>query len=255
MIIFPAIDLKDGKCVRLRQGSFDEVTTYDDNPVRAAERWRDEGARWLHLVDLDGARHGEAHTDNLAAITKIVQATGLPIQVGGGVRSADAANRLLDLGVTRIIAGTAVARDAALAESLFTHFGERIAVGVDARDGYVAVQGWVEHIGETATAFVERMFRLGASRFIFTDISRDGMLTGVNIASLARVAAVVPAAHVIASGGVTTVEDIDALLHLRDTGTANIEGAIVGKALYVGTVTLPDLLERASAATTPENRP
>lgn len=244
MIIFPAIDLKGGQCVRLRQGRFDDVTTYGEDPVKVATRWKLEGAQWLHIVDLDGARLGRPESSNVDAVRRIIQQVNLPIQFGGGVRNAVIVERMLQMGVERVVTGTAVARDATLAEGLFTVYGDKVAVGVDARDGIVAVQGWLEHIGETATAFVTRMAALGAKRFIFTDIGRDGMLQGVNIPSLAQVAATVPHLPVIASGGVTTLADIDAICNVRKASVANVEGIIVGKALYAGTVTLPDILTR-----------
>jgi phosphoribosylformimino-5-aminoimidazole carboxamide ribotide isomerase len=175
-----------------------------------------------------------------------VAETCLPVQFGGGARTAESVERLLDLGVARVVVGTAVAKDALLAERLFQAYGEQVAVGVDARDGIVAIQGWQEHIGETAVAFVARMADLGAKRFIFTDIARDGMLQGVNLPSLAQVAAAVPQIAVIASGGVATLADIDALVTLQHETVPNVDGVIIGKALYAGTVSLPEVLEHAS---------
>ncbi len=244
MDIYPAIDLRSGKCVRLRQGRFDDVTAYADDPVEIAQRWQDEGATWLHIVDLDGARLGRPDAETVNALCRIRERVSLPIQFGGGIRNAESVARMLEMGVARVVVGTAVARDAALAENLFAAFPEKIAVGVDARDGIVAVQGWQEHIGETAVAFVTRMAKLGAKRFIFTDIARDGMLQGVNIASLAQVAAAVPTVPIIASGGVTTLADIDAINNVRIQSVPNVDGIIIGKALYAGTVTLPDVLAR-----------
>ncbi|HLK58878.1 MAG TPA: 1-(5-phosphoribosyl)-5-[(5-phosphoribosylamino)methylideneamino]imidazole-4-carboxamide isomerase [Chthonomonadaceae bacterium] len=246
MNIYPAIDLKGGHCVRLSQGRFEEVTTYSEDPVKMAKRWQAEGAQWLHIVDLDGARMGQPNTQNLEVLRQILRQVGLPVQFGGGVRSAEIVERLLRLGVTRAVVGTAAARDANLAEGLFTVYGEKVAVGVDARDGKVAVQGWEQSTGEDATAFVARMEALGAKRFIFTDIARDGMLQGVNMASLAQVAATVPQAAIIASGGVATQADIESLLQLRAEGAPNLDGVIIGKALYAGTVHLPEVLRIAS---------
>lgn len=244
MILYPAIDIKGGKCVRLSQGDFAQVTTYSEDPVGVAKRWKDEGARWLHIVDLDGARMGLPNTVNLEVLRRIIRQVGLPVQFGGGARSAEIVERLLNIGVTRVVVGTALARDPALAEGLFTAYGEKVAVGIDARDGFVAVQGWVEALGEQATDFVVRMARLGARRFIFTDIARDGMLEGVNLASLQQVAAAVPGLPVIASGGVATLADLDGLKALRAASAPNIEGVIVGKALYAKTVSLPEALAR-----------
>jgi phosphoribosylformimino-5-aminoimidazole carboxamide ribotide isomerase len=243
MDIYPAIDLKEGQCVRLSQGRFDAVTAYSDDPLRVAQEWKDAGAKWLHVVDLDGARTGSPQEQNVAIAAVIVEQLGLPVQFGGGVRSVEAAKKMLGLGVSRVVVGTTAAHNAELAGELFALFGEQIAVGVDARDGVVAVHGWTEQSGENATSFVQRMAGLGAKRFIFTDIARDGMLQGVNVVALAQIAASVPHVPVIASGGVTRLSDIDALVHLRHTAP-NVEGAIVGKALYAGTVTLPDVLAR-----------
>ena len=243
MEIYPAIDIKGGQCVRLSQGRFDEVTTYSADPVKTAQKWKDAGAKWLHIVDLDGARIGSPQPQNLEIVRQIIRRVGLPIQFGGGVRSAEIVERMLNIGVSRAVVGTTAAQNPELAAGIFTMYGEKVAVGVDARDGIVAVQGWLEQSGEDAIAFVQRMAGLGARRFIFTDIARDGMLQGVNLLALAQIATAVPNVPVIASGGVTTLSDIDSLLHLRQTAP-NIEGAIVGKALYAGTVTLPDILAK-----------
>jgi phosphoribosylformimino-5-aminoimidazole carboxamide ribotide isomerase len=248
MDIYPAIDMKGGKCVRLSQGRFEEVTTYSEDPVKMAKRWQNEGAKWLHIVDLDGARMGLPSTQNLEILRQILRQVGLPVQFGGGVRSAEIVERMLRIGVTRVVIGTVAAQDARLVEGLFTVYGEKVAVGVDARDGMVAVQGWQQQVGETAVAFIARMAGLGAKRFVFTDIARDGMLQGVNIPALAQVAAAAPNVPVIASGGVSTLADLDALLNLRATSAPNIEGVIIGKALYAGTVTLEEVLSRAAAA-------
>lgn len=244
MDIYPAIDIQGGKCVRLRQGRFEEVTTYSEDPAQIARRWQTEGARWLHVVDLDGARLGSPQPQTLEALGRILRQVDLPVQFGGGVRSAETVERMLGMGVARVVVGTAAARDASLAETLFAAYGEKVAVGVDARAGMVAVRGWQESSGETATTFVARMARLGAQRVIFTDIARDGMLQGINIDALEQVAATVPNVPVIASGGVTTLADLDALCHLQATSAPNLDGVIIGKALYAGTVTLSDILAR-----------
>ncbi len=246
MILFPAIDIKGGKCVRLSQGDFAQVTTYSDDPVKVAKRWKAEGAQWLHIVDLDGARMGMPNTANLEVVRQIVRQVGLPIQFGGGARDAAIVERLLNIGVTRVVVGTALARDPALAEGLFTAYGEKVVVGVDAKEGFVAIQGWLEALGEQATAFVARMAKLGAKRFIFTDIARDGMLQGVNLISLAQVAGSVPELPVIASGGVAGLNDFDALMSMVKHTVPNIEGVIVGRALYANKVALPAALARLS---------
>lgn len=244
MILFPAIDIQGGKCVRLLQGQFDQVTTYSDDPIQVAERWKAEGAQWLHIVDLDGARTGVPSSRNLGLIRHIAAEVGLPIQFGGGVRNAETAERMFDMGVARVVVGTTAARSPELISAMFDTYGAKIAVGVDARDGLVAVHGWQESSGEQATTFVTRMAEMGAQRFIYTDIARDGMLTGVNVISLAQVAVAVPGVHVIASGGVTTLADLDALKELRRSSAPNLEGVIIGKAIYAGTVALPEALQR-----------
>ena len=245
MNIYPAIDIKGGKCVRLSQGNYQEVTIYSEDPVKIAKRWKAEGAQWLHIVDLDGARMGSPNVENLNVLRQIIRQTGVPVQFGGGVRSAEIVERMLNIGVARVVVGTTAAKDANLAAGLFTVYGDKVAVGVDARDGLVAVQGWQEDSGEAATAFVVRMAGLGAKRFIFTDIARDGMLQGVNLVALAQVASAVPQIPVIASGGVTNMTDIDALKQIAATTAPNVEGVIIGKALYTGNIALPDVLARA----------
>lgn len=246
MILFPAIDIKGGQCVRLIQGDFAQVTKYSENPADVAQRWKDAGAEWLHVVDLDGARLGRPDEDNLAVVRAIVRRTGLPVQFGGGARSAEIVERLFEVGVARVVVGTALARDPAFAESLFSNYAERVAVGVDARNGVVAVHGWAEAAGEQAIDFVARMAGMGAKRFIFTDIARDGMLQGINAPALEQIAHVVPDLPVIASGGVASIDDIDLLLKLRAEMAPNIEGVIVGKALYTGGLSLEAAIARAS---------
>jgi len=246
MDIYPAIDIKGGHCVRLSQGRFEESVTYSEDPVKMARRWKSEGAQWLHIVDLDGARMGQPNTQNLDVVRQIARQVGLPIQFGGGVRNAEIVERMLRVGVTRVVIGTAAAFDARLAEGLFTVYGEKVAVGVDARDGQVAVQAWQQSIHEMATAFVARMAALGAKRFVFTDIARDGMLQGVNLPALTQIAGTVPNVPVVASGGVSTLADIQALVQLQATTAPNVDGVIIGKALYAGAVTLADVLALAA---------
>jgi phosphoribosylformimino-5-aminoimidazole carboxamide ribotide isomerase len=245
--ILPAIDIKDGRCVRLVQGDFDRVTTFSDDPVAVARRWASLGAKWLHIVDLDGARLGRPSPEVAGIVRDIFQAVALPIQFGGGVRSESAIEQILNNGAARVVVGTAVAVDAGLAQRIFTAWGDRVAVAVDARDGLVQISGWQEHIGEKATEYMARMCNLGARRFVFTDTARDGMLQGINQEALAQALAAVPGAPVIASGGVASIEDIEALVRLRATGLRNIEGVIVGKALYTGGIDLQQALARASA--------
>lgn len=236
MEIIPAIDIKDGRCVRLTQGRFDDVTVYSDDPVEAALRWRDLGATRVHVVDLDGARTGQPV--NLPVIHRLAAAAGIPVQMGGGMRSLEAVRSALNAGVSRVIIGTSAALEPGFAESAFAQFGGAVVLGVDARDGRVAVHGWETVLDLDAVAFARQMQELGAPRVIFTDISRDGMLMGLNAESLRRMvqALRIP---VVASGGVTTVEDV------RAAKEAGAEAAILGKALYAGFITLQEAMEAA----------
>ena len=236
MEIIPAVDMMDGKCVRLVQGKFDQSTVFSDDPVDAARRWVDEGATRLHLVDLNGSRMGAPQ--ETPTIRRILAAVPVPVQLGGGIRSLGIARQMIGLGVARVIIGTSAALDADAAADIFAELGDKAILGVDAKDGYVAVKGWQEVTSETAVEFARRMQQLGAKRVIYTDISRDGMLAGVNAEAMAAMVAALDI-PVIASGGVSAVEDIR---RLKDTGG---EGAIVGKALYTGDLTLADALAAA----------
>lgn len=242
MILYPAIDLKDGRCVRLNQGRFDAVTTYSEDPLHIAKQWRDAGAERLHIVDLDGAKEGKPNAQNRAVLARIVKEAGLPVQFGGGVRTLESVRELVELGVARAVVGTAAARNAELIEGVLAQYGDHIAIGVDARNGVVAIQGWQEESGEKATDFVVRMGRLGAKRFIFTDIARDGMLQGVNLTALKEIAARVPHLAVTASGGVTNRDDIIDLVRLEREEAPNVDAVIIGKALYAGSLDLKDAL-------------
>ena len=240
MEIIPAIDMKEGRCVRLLQGRFDQETVYSNDPVEVARKWEAEGAPRIHLVDLDGARSGAPQ--NLAVVEKIAAAVRVPLQLGGGIRSLALARSVIGAGVGRVIIGTSAALDSALAEEMFGALGEKAILGVDARDGYVAVKGWEEVTNEKAIEFAKRMVALGAARIIYTDISRDGMLQGVNLPAMTEMTKAVPV-PVIASGGVTTVKDIKDLVGANLPG---LEGVITGKALYTGSLTLAEALSAAS---------
>lgn len=233
MEIIPAIDIKDGRCVRLYQGDFQQVTVYDDDPVAVAQRWFEQGAPRLHLVDLDGARHGHpVHTDIIRAI---VRSIGAPVQLGGGIRSIEAVECALDLGVQRVILGTAAVRDPDLIARLVQQFGDAIVVAIDARNGMAATAGWTEIAAISAVDLLERMATLGVRRVVYTDISRDGTLSEPNVAATgALVRPGGPA--VIASGGISTID------HLRRLAAVGVEGAIVGRALYTGDLSLRDAL-------------
>ncbi len=230
--VFPAVDLKGGRCVRLRQGRADDETVYGSDPVEMARRWVEQGARYLHVVDLDGAFDGAARQH--AIIGQMIAAVGIPVQVGGGIRTDEDIQRLLDLGASRVILGTRAWADTAALEALTGRFGSAIAVGIDSRDGQVQIRGWTEATALTTLDLARRADALGVQTLIVTDIATDGMLQGPNLALMAEVCKAVRAG-VIASGGVTTPENVEAL---RGLGFSNLIGAIVGKALYEGRCTL-----------------
>lgn len=239
MIIFPAIDLSEGKVVRLRQGDMAQKTVYADDPAAQARAWQDQGAEALHLVDLDGAMAGESC--NLAAVEKIVETVSIPCELGGGLRTAEQVARVLDLGVQWAIMGTSALRDRPELEAALAQFGERVIVGLDAKGGLVAVEGWVEASSVNAYELAREVERLGVGRIIFTDIATDGMLRGPNLAAMRQMCETV-SVPVIASGGVTTGEDVQALGKLEPLG---LLGCIIGRALYDGSLSLPEALAAA----------
>ena len=241
MIIYPAVDLRKGRCVRLVRGEAQAETVFADDPVEAALRWASEGAEWLHVVNLDGAL-GESGAANLAALERILAAIDLPVQFGGGLRSLEDVERVMKLGVRRVILGTVAVREPEVVQAaLVSHGPERISVGIDARDGYVAIHGWTDTSEIPAAELARRMCALGIERIVHTDVGRDGMLAGVNVdasVALAREAGV----QVIASGGVAALDDVRACAaHAAD----GIEGVIIGTALYRETVALGDALRVA----------
>ncbi|WP_459997345.1 1-(5-phosphoribosyl)-5-[(5-phosphoribosylamino)methylideneamino]imidazole-4-carboxamide isomerase [Paradesulfitobacterium aromaticivorans] len=236
MLIFPAVDLKEGKAVRLLQGRMEQATVYADDPVAVAQDFARQGAEYLHVVDLNGAFAGEPVNDEV--IKKIVGAVSLKVQVGGGIRTLERVVELLELGVERVILGTVAVRDPDLVVEAVQRYGERIVVGIDAKDGRVAVQGWAETTDLGVVELALAMKKVGVKRVIFTDIARDGMLQGVNVESTARLAQATGLA-VIASGGIAGLEDLTKLRAQADQGVL-IEGAIVGKALYAGAFTLEE---------------
>ncbi len=233
MILYPAIDLYDGKAVRLKRGRYDDMTVYSDDPLSLARRIRDEGATHLHMVDLQGARSGE--TDNLNLIEKIASESGLFIELGGGIRSLETIRGYLNAGISRVILGTAAAENEELLTEALSRFGEAVAVGADLKDGFVAVRGWEQQSAWTAEEYFRHLAVLGVTTVICTDVSRDGMLQGSNHELYETLARNFPM-HLIASGGVSSLDDLTAL---RDLG---LHGAIVGKAWYTGAVTIPDAL-------------
>lgn len=229
MIILPAIDIKDGHCVRLYQGDYAQVTTYDADPVQVALRWQMAGATWLHVVDLDGAAQG--YPVNADLIGRIKNATALQIEVGGGMRSLNHIQQIIDLGIDRIVLGTIAITDRALLQESLDRYGASIVVGLDARNGQVAISGWRETSQVRAVELARELSALGVQRFVYTDIARDGALSGPNFVALAEMRQSISSA-LIASGGVSSLADLRALAQ------SGVEGAIVGKAIYTGDVDL-----------------
>ncbi len=235
MIIYPAIDLRGGRCVRLRQGQPDHETVYSADPLQMARHWLSQGAAWLHIVDLDAAL-GQT-SPNQAAVRAIVAASGAPVQFGGGLRSLEAIEAAFALGVTRVVIGSAAVRNPALVSSALTRFGSSaVAIGIDSRAGKVAVHGWQETTQTSAVTLALQMKNLGVERIICTDVARDGMLQGPDLDGLRQMAEQT-GLKVIASGGVSSLDDLRALAALP-----GIEGAIVGQALYTGAFTLPEAI-------------
>lgn len=230
MFLLPAIDILGGKAVRLAKGDYAQVTVYNDDPVAQARLFEEAGAEWLHVVDLDGAKSGRA--DNIEVIERIMAQTSLKVEVGGGVRSIEAVERLLDAGVTRAVLGTALVRDPAFAREAVERFGgDALVAGIDARDGEVAVSGWCEGSGIAAHELARRMAAVGYRHLVYTDIARDGMQTGIDPAAYAAMAEAF--GHpVVASGGVASIADIEALAPVA----ASIEGVIAGRAIYEGSL-------------------
>ena len=232
MIILPAVDLLGGKAVRLKQGKYDQVTVYSDDPVSQAVGFLEAGAEWIHVVDLDAARSGIP--TNHMIIKEIVKETGLKVDTGGGIRNMDTLSRWIeDYGVTRCVLGTSAIKDRDFTEKALDRYGEAIAIGIDAHDGEVAVDGWTEGSGVKAVDFALTMKSLGARTVIFTDISRDGMLSGPAFDSTKEMVETT-GIDIIASGGVSTIDDVKALAAL------GIHGAIIGKAYYTGAIDLSE---------------
>ena len=239
MIIFPAIDIRGGRCVRLVQGEFDKETVYGDDPSLMALKWQQQGATYLHVVDLDGAKAGSSQ--NLAAVQKILAKVTIPVQIGGGIRNLEQIERLLDLGIARVILGSVAVKKPELVAQAAKLYPGRIVAGIDAKNGIVAVEGWGISGELTALELAKKMRECGVEHIVFTDIARDGMLGGVNVeatAALAKASGV----KIIASGGVAGLKDIT---DLKEKAACGIEGVIVGKALYTRAVTLPEVLKIA----------
>jgi phosphoribosylformimino-5-aminoimidazole carboxamide ribotide isomerase len=242
MTIYPAIDIKGGRCVRLTQGRADRETVYAENPADVAAQFKAAGTEWVHVIDLDGAFTGEPQNgDTVRAIV----ALGLKVQLGGGLRTVVAVERALGLGVRRVVIGTRAAESEEFVAGLVQEFGDRIAVGIDAKDGRVAVKGWVDATAAGAVALARRMDALGVRTLIHTDISTDGMLTGPNFGAQEAMLAAV-SCRVIASGGVSRPEDVAEFLETKKR-RPNLDGVIIGKALYERRVVLGDLLTLAGS--------
>lgn len=239
MIIYPAIDIRGGRCVRLTEGRFDAETVFADDPAQMALKWAGLGAEFLHLVDLDGALAGEGK--NVPVIERILKSVNIPVQLGGGIRNLETIEKLLDLGVTRLILGSAAVKNPELVQEACKKYPGHIAVGIDAKNGEVAIEGWGQGSGVAATELAQKMASFGVETIIYTDISRDGMLSGVNVeatAALARACGV----PIIASGGVASLDDIRRVKAVESDG---VQGCIIGKAIYTGAVDLKEALALA----------
>lgn len=237
MKIFPAIDVYEGKAVRLYKGDYDQITVYSEHPERVAEYFKNEGAEYIHTVDLEGARDG--NTPNIETIKKIIRASGLKVQIGGGVRSEEVIKRYLDAGVHRVILGTAAATNPEFLSLMGEKYGEKIAVGCDLKDGFVATKGWTDTTNETGEQFFARVCELGIKTVICTDVSRDGAMMGTNTELYRELSQKFPI-DIIASGGVTDMNDITRLAGM------GIYGAILGKAFYTGAINLKEAIEEAA---------
>lgn len=235
MQIYPAIDLKNGQCVRLKQGRFDDVTSYGDDPVQRAKIWEEAGATYIHVVDLDGARTGNSY--NLEAIKKIVAAVNVPVQTGGGIRSMRDIEQRIDAGVSCVIIGTAAVNNPELVKEAVRVYGDKIAVGIDASKGMVATDGWEKISDVPAIELCKKMAEIGVKTVVYTDISKDGMMSGPNIESTKELVEQ-SGIDIIASGGVSTMSDLEGVESI------NAQGVIIGKALYQGALDLKEIIER-----------
>ncbi|WP_047153497.1 1-(5-phosphoribosyl)-5-[(5-phosphoribosylamino)methylideneamino]imidazole-4-carboxamide isomerase [Aneurinibacillus tyrosinisolvens] len=237
-IIYPAIDIRGGKCVRLLQGDYSQETVYGDSPLEMAKQWMAQGAEWVHLVDLDGAKAGKPINDEV--VLEIARTLDVPVQIGGGLRRMEDVDRYIGGGVSRVILGTAAIQDQPFAEQVLAKYGDKVAIGIDARNGYVATHGWLETSEVTAEELAKVLIGKGAETFIYTDISRDGTLEGPNTEGIVQLAKAT-GKNVIASGGVSVQEDI---LELARYAKDGVGGAIVGKALYTDRIQLTNAIEK-----------
>lgn len=236
MRIYPAIDIKDGQCVRLLRGSFDDVTVYGNNPAEMAVKWESEGGEFIHVVDLDGALKG--HGVNADAIKKICESVNVPVQTGGGIRTMEDIEKKFSCGINRVIIGTKAVSDSDFVKKAVEKYGDRIVIGIDAKDGMVAIEGWEKTSEWKAVDFAKKMEEIGVKTIVYTDIATDGTLQGPNVEAMKEMAESVNV-DIIASGGVGNIEHIKALI---PTG---VEGVIVGRALYTNSVDLKEAVEIA----------
>ncbi len=237
MIIFPAIDINGGKVVRLRQGEFSDVTEYSLDPLSVAQKWVDAEAEWLHVVDLDGALHGEIK--NLEVISQMAKKISIPIQMGGGVRTEENIEKLIAAGIQRVILGTRIVQDRVFLQRILNRFGDKIAVSLDCKDGFVTQRGWTETTKIKGTDFAKELENLGLKCLIYTDVKRDGMLTGPNFEALSEILRTINI-PVIASGGIANLDDIKNLLAVKPRP---VMGAITGKAIYEGRLDLTEAIK------------
>ena len=246
MVIFPAIDIRGGKCVRLFKGDFAQETVFSDKPEEMAAKWEAQGGKFLHLVDLDGALAGKSV--NLDVVKTIVDTVRIPVELGGGIRTMENIDEVLSLGVQRVILGSVAVKNPALVKEACQKYGDRVVVGIDAKDGIVAVDGWGVSGDVEVTVLAKEMAKAGVKTIIYTDISRDGTLSGVNVEATARLARE-SGIKVVASGGVKSLDDIKALLPYEKDG---IEGVIVGKSIYTGSLDLQEAVALVESAGTGE---
>lgn len=232
-LIMPAVDILDGKCVRLEMGDYSKVTVYSDNPVDMAKKWSDSGYKYLHVVDLDGAKFGQPK--NIGLIKKIARSINIPFEVGGGIRDLDTIDELFDAGVDRVVLGTVAFENLSFIKTMIEKYNDKISVSIDAKKSIILKKGWIETTGLKAVDAAKKLVNIGIKRFNYTDISKDGMMAGPNIPATKKFVSEVKA-KVIASGGVTTNEDIINLSKIK-----GLEGCIVGRALYEGTISIDKL--------------
>lgn len=236
MNIFPAIDLYDKKAVRLFKGDYNQMTVYSENPIDVARDFEQKGAKFIHMVDLEGAKDGT--TPNLSIVAEIAEKTSLFVEIGGGIRSMETVDKYLFAGVSRVILGTSAVTDEAFLKSAIEKYGEKIAVGADVKDGYIAIKGWLEKSAYTLDAFFEKMQKMGVKTIICTDISKDGAMKGTNLQMYKELSKKY-SLDIVASGGVSTIDDIKALRSME------LYGAIIGKAYYTGAIDLSEAIEVA----------